>query len=141
MISSLDKQAYIDELWNTELKGGIELSEYSTFLAKDAGIALVSGAFIAAIIVSCSAIESHLRFDGAQGRSLYELMTRVGFSQSLADEINKVRKFRNEWVHVNEPELDEKLLKNPEMIEKQCEEMAMLAYQCLVRALCFNQYV
>lgn len=141
MQSSLDKQNFINELWESELKGGIVISEYSAFLARDAEAALISGAYIATVMVCCAAIESHLRFDGGQGHSLSELSRSFGLSEDLARDIDVVRRFRNQWVHVKKPEIDDELQSNPDAVTELCQDMAMLSYKCLVGALCSNQFV
>ena len=101
-----DRECFINLVWDTELKGGISISEYSAFLAEDAATAFVSGAYIATILVCCSAIESHLKFDGGHGYNLFELSSNFGLKMDLVNDIDRVRQFRNSWVHVSDPEND-----------------------------------
>jgi len=58
-----DKWEYINALDEELLQGGVMLSEWTTFLAKDAEIAFCSGANLSCILACQAAIESHLRFD------------------------------------------------------------------------------
>ena len=58
-----ERRAFICALDEELLKGGIILSEWTTFLAKDAEEALCLGAYLASILTAAAAIESHLRFE------------------------------------------------------------------------------
>jgi len=58
-----ERRAFIFALDEELLKGGIILSEWTTFLAKDAEGALCLGAYLASILTAAAAIESHLRFE------------------------------------------------------------------------------
>ena len=58
-----DKWDYINDLDEELLQGGVILSEWTTFLVKDAEMAFCVGANLASILACQAAIESHLRFD------------------------------------------------------------------------------
>lgn len=141
MAGSSERETYFGELLESELKGGIIISEYSAFLARDAEAAFVCGAFISTVIVCCSAIEAHIRFEGGQGNNLHGLMAHINVSEETLVEINAVRQFRNKWVHVRDPEMDERLQKECDVVVDECEAMARRALKCLVKVLCADQYV
>lgn len=76
------KWDYIIQLDEELLLGGVMLSEWTTFLVKDAEIAFCSGAYLASILASQSAIESHLRYDyfnstETKGWSFYDLIEKT----------------------------------------------------------------
>lgn len=58
-----DKWDYIIDLDEELLLGGVILSEWTTYLAKDAEIAFCNVANLSSILACQAAIESHLRFD------------------------------------------------------------------------------
>ena len=136
-----DADEYFDQVWDRELKGGVSLSEYSSFLAQDAENSIRAGAHIAAVLVCCAAIEAHLRFEGIAGNGLSELTRAADLAVDLKGNIDRVRVFRNSWVHVKLPEHDELLQSEPTSVNRDCEAMALLAFECMVRVICLNQFV
>jgi hypothetical protein len=67
---------YLVELDETLLQGGVILSEWATFLIKDADIAFVNGAHLAGIITGLAGIETHLR--GEAGSRKQRLVDQAG---------------------------------------------------------------
>lgn len=57
------KWEFILQIEEELLMGGVILSEWSVFLAKDTEIAYCAGANIAAILAAQATIESHLRYE------------------------------------------------------------------------------
>ena len=140
------KWNYINTLEDELLLGGVILSEWSTFLAKDAELAFCSGANLAAILAAQAAIESHLRyeyFDTVQtkGWGLYRLLENTRLPVDLKNSLHKLRQFRNRWVHVEDPTQDDHLLKKPEYYEEELEKMAKLAIKSMLRVLSMEQWV
>ncbi|MEH2159856.1 MAG: hypothetical protein V7K38_02170 [Nostoc sp.] len=141
-----EKWDYINTLDEQLLLGGVILSEWSTFLAKDAEIAFCSGANLAAILVAQSAIESHLRYEyfdsvATKGWGLYRLLENAPLPVDLKDDLHKLRQFRNKWVHVEDPTQDEDLLEKPEYHEAELEQMAKLAIKSMLRVFYMEQWV
>ncbi|ALF56099.1 hypothetical protein ACX27_29815 [Nostoc piscinale CENA21] len=141
-----EKWNYINTLEEELLLGGVILSEWSTFLAKDAELAFCSGANLAAILAAQAAIESHLRyvyFDPVQtkGWGLYHLIENAGLPNDLNNSLHKLRKYRNQWVHVEYPTQDDHLLEKPEYYEEELEEMAKLAIKSMLRVLYIDQFL
>ena len=119
------KWEYINRLDEELLLGGVALSEWTTFLAKDAEIAFCSGAYLSSILASQAAIESHLRYEYFSGNttknwSLYNLVENSQLDCNLKSELHDLRKYRNKWVHVNEVEEDSQLLEKPEYLKLNC---------------------
>ena len=141
-----EKWDYINRLEEELLLGGVVISEWSIFLAKDAELAFCSGASLAAILAAQAAIESHLRyeyFDPVQtkGWGLYRLLENVQLPLSLKSNLHKLRQFRNQWVHVEDPAYDSDLLDKPEYYSAELEEMAKLAIESMLKVLYIEQSV
>ena len=138
------KWEYINRLDEELLLGGVVLSEWTTFLAKDAEIAFCSGAYLSSILASQAAIESHLRYEyfsdnNTKKWSLYNLIENSQFDNNLKSELHDLRIYRNKWVHVNEVEEDSQLLEKPEYYEAELFEISKRAIKSMLRVLYSNQ--
>ncbi len=99
-----EKWAYLVELDETLLRGGVILSEWATFLIKDADLAFASGANLASILTSLAAVETHLRGEGGlREKRLIDLIEEAHLEDDLKKELRILRKYRNKWIHVAEP--------------------------------------
>jgi hypothetical protein len=141
-----EKWEYILELDDELLTGGVTLSEWSTFLIRNADIAFCSGANLAAILTAVAGIESHLRFeycDSSCGKrqGLYDLIESSPIGDQLAQELHSLRKYRNQWVHVNEPKDDQALLESPSIIEEEIEDVAKNAIKLLRKVIYLEQWI
>lgn len=141
-----EKWDYILALDDELLRGGVMLSEWATFLVRDAETAFCSGAHLASILAAQAAIECHLRyeyFDPAQskGWGLFQLLEHAPIPSGLKDDLHTLRRFRNRWVHVADPHQDEDLLSRPEYHEEGLEEMARLAIRSMLRIIYLEQWV
>jgi len=145
-MNSEEKWDYINKLDEELLLGGVILSEWSTFLIRDADEAFCSGANLAAILVSQAAIESHLRYEYVNNPattklSFYTLIEQSPIPDDLKVDLHTLRKYRNKWVHVNDPSQDTDLLKRPEYYEKELEQMALLAVRALRQVIYLEQWL
>lgn len=124
------------------LVGGVILPEWCSFIVREADIAFVEGACLASILTAVSAIETYLRseYSETSKERLVELIDRVSNSNLRAD-LHKLRKYRNKWVHVDEPWDDQCLLENPEAKENELEEVAFFAAVVLRKTIYENQWV
>ena len=134
------KWDYINRLDEELLLGGVILSEWTTFLAKDAETAFCSGAYLASILASQAAIESHLRYDHfnstkTKGWSFYDLIEKANLRIELTKELHNLRKYRNKWVHVNDPANDNDLLERPEYYETELADFAKEAIRTMLKVL------
>ena len=135
-----DKWAYINQLDEELLKGGVVLSEWTIFLAKDAEVAFCSGANLSAILACQAAVESHLRFDyfnaiKTKGWGFYKLIEESDLNERLKTELHDLRKYRNHWVHVKDPCNDEDLLIRPEYHEKRLFDEAKKSIRVMLMTL------
>lgn len=129
-----EKWQYLVNLDEQFLQGGVILSEWATFLIKDADVAFVGGAYLACIITGLAGVETHLRGDSGSNRKRFvELINESDLKQGLKQELHALRKYRNKWVHVAEPWEDTSLLESPEKHEMELEEMAR---RCSVALRC-----
>ena len=125
------------------LKGGVMLSEWCTFIIRDTDTAFVHGAHLACILTAVAGIETFLRSeipDGAR-RSLAELIYEVVLDPELRVDLHTLRRYRNKWVHVNDPWQDGELLEAPEKMEAELEVMAFFAARQLRRTIYANPWI
>lgn len=119
------------------------MSEWVSFIVRETDIAFAKGANLAAILTAVSGIETHLRSEcGLQDQAtLFELIDNSLIDQSLKVDLHKLRKYRNKWVHVNEPWNDEQLLELSEKTEQELEGMASFATRLLRRTIYDNHWI
>ena len=140
------KWEYINRLDEELLLGGVVLSEWTTFLAKDAEIAFCSGAYLSSILASQAAIESHLRYEyfsdnNTKKWSLFNLIENSQLDKNLKSELHDLRVYRNKWVHVKDVEDDSQLLERPEYYEVELFEVSKKAIRSMLRVLYSNQFI
>lgn len=125
------------------LKGGVILSEWCSFIAREADIALAQGAHLASILTAVSGIETYLRSEYAKNKreKLFKLIDDSPIEEELKKDLHKLRIYRNKWVHVDDPWDDEKLLEKPELYEAELEEMAFFTAKLLRRIIYENPWV
>jgi len=134
---------YILSLDDDFLKGGVILSEWCSFIVRESDLAFVHGANLASILTAVSGIETYLRAEYAEKdqSTLFELINSAPIADDLRSDLHTLRKYRNKWVHVNDPWDDQRLLNAPEESEKELEEMALFAAKILRRIIYANQWV
>lgn len=125
------------------LKGGVILSEWCSFIVREADTAFVNGAHLATILTAVSGIETYLRSEYAtRGRDrLVQLIDHASISDDLKTDLHVLRKYRNRWVHVDDPWCDESLIEKPEEMERELERMAFFAARVLRRTIYENQWI
>ena len=137
------KWAFITALDDELLKGGATMSEWCAFIVRDCDYAFVGGANLATVITATAAIETYLRAEYAGGKRirLSDLIDSAPIQQDLREDIHRLRRYRNTWVHVATPEDDDEILENLDKYEDQVEEWAKLAQRILRRTIYENQWV
>jgi len=140
------KWDYINQLDRELLHGGVILSEWTTFLAKDAETAFCSGAYLASILASQAAIESHLRYDHfnlieTKCWSFFDLIEKANLGSELTKELHNLRKYRNKWVHVNDPANDNDLLERPDYHEKELADFSKVTIMTMLKVLYNNPWI
>ncbi len=137
-----EKWQYLLDLDERLLQGGVILSEWATFLIKDADTAFVSGAHLASIITGLAGVETHLRSEaGVNNLRLFELINESDLEEDLKQELQVLRRYRNKWVHVADPWDDDSLLESPEKHEAELEEMARRCAVALRRTIYTNPWM
>lgn len=119
------------------------MSEWCAFIVRDCDYAFVGGANLATVIAATAAIETYLRAEYADGKRvrLVDLIDSAPIEQGLRDDIHKLRKYRNSWVHVTAPEDDDEIIDKPELYGKELEDGAKIAQRTLRRAIYENQWI
>lgn len=130
-IASLDEEL---------LRGGVILSEYCALLVRNADLAYVHGAYLAAIVMATASIETHLRAEteGSQHIRLVDLIEISGLAATTRESVNALRRVRNRWVHVEDPWDDSTLISHPDEFEQELEAMARRALRILREVLYDN---
>lgn len=137
-----ERWAYLVTLDEELLKGGVVLSEKCAFLVRNVDLAFVHEAPLAAILTAVAAIETQLRAEHSGARvRLIDLVNTSDLASEVKGEIHSLRRFRNEWVHVDEPWEDDAFLKAPELAEQQLLEMARRAVVVLRRVVYHNPWI
>lgn len=144
MMSIEERWAFLVALDDEMICGGVILSEWCSFIVREADTAFANGMHLASILAAVSAIETYLRSECAaskQRHSLAELIDNATINANLKGDLHLLRKYRNRWVHVGEPWSDSKLLEQPGVTERELEDMALFAARALRRTIYQNQWV
>ena len=135
--------SYLEALDDELLKGGVVLSEWCSRIIREADIAFVHSAHLACILTCVAGIETHLRSEYARtGKErLIELIDLSLISDVLKSNLHRLRKYRNKWVHVDDPWRDASLLEQPETTDFELEQMAIDAARALRETVYESQWV
>lgn len=125
------------------LKGGVMLSEWCTFIVREADTAFANGAHLASILTAVAGIETYLRSEYPEGprEGLAKLIDRAIIDPELKADLHELRRYRNKWVHVNAPWDDEVILEQPEKMNEELESMAFFAVRQLRRTIYENPWI
>jgi len=138
-----ERWLYLGALDDELLRGGVILSEWCSFIVREADLAFVRGAHLASILTAVSGIETYLRSEYAKNgeERLFKLIDDSPIEDQQKSDLHKLRKYRNKWVHVDEPWEDEELLKFSQTYESELEEMAFFAARLLRQIIYENPWV
>lgn len=138
-----ERWAHLVALDDELLKGGVILSEWCSFIVREADTAFAKGTHLASILTAVSGIETYLRSEHAEtGKErLFDLINRASIDTGLKSDLHALRNYRNKWVHIDAPWDDVNLLENPLEMENELEEMAYFAARALRRTIYGNQWV
>lgn len=134
---------YINALEEKYQKGGYILSEYVTKLVQSCDLAFCVEANIAVIITATSAIETYLKSEYfIKGKvNAYDAIEISDFSLEIKKRLHELRKYRNSWVHVNEPWNDSALLENSDQDDAEIELWARKSLELLRIVIYDNPWV
>lgn len=142
-MTATDREAHLLSLDAELLKGGAILSEWCSEIVRQTDIAFVAGANLAAVLTAVAGAETYLRSEyAAQKRQpLAHLIDNSTIPLELKEDLHRLRKYRNTWVHVDEPWRDEALLVEPEALSAELDEMAEFACRVLRRTIYENLWI
>lgn len=142
-MSTAERWAYLIALDEELLKGGVIVSEWCSFIVRESDTASEGGAHLASILTAVAGIETYLRAKYAvTGKEkLVELIEGAPIGQDLKADLHALRRYRNRWVHVDEPWDDQRLIEQPEAMKRELEDKAFFAARVLRRTLYSNQWV
>lgn len=137
-----ERWSFLAQLDEELLRGGATLSEWCTFIVREADIAFAKGAYLASILTALAGIETYLRseYGKEKNENLYRLIDQSPIDDDLKNCLHKLRKYRNKWVHVAEPNNDQIVLEHPERYERELEEMAHFTAKALRRVIYENPW-
>jgi len=143
VMNSNERDAYLFALDEELLKAGIILSEWCSEIVRQADTAFVNGADLAAILTAVAAAETYLRSEYAtqKRQRLAALIDEAPIELELKQDLHTLRKYRNKWVHMDEPWNDEPLIEHPEALCAELEGMAKFACHVLRRTIYENQWI
>jgi hypothetical protein len=135
-----EREAMLLALDDELLKGDVILSEWCTFITRDADTSFIHGAFLACILTSVAAIETHLRSESGEAKRmrLAQLIDAAQLESDLTADLHGLRRYRNRWVHVEDPWEDSELLEHPEQHEAELEQKALMCVRALRRTIYNN---
>ena len=142
-MNKAERLKYLLALDEEILKGGVILSEWCSFIVRESDLAFVNGASLAAILTGVSGIETYLRSECIEKNrsTLFELIENSPVADDLRADLHKLRKYRNRWVHVNDPWDDQKLIRSSEESEMELDRMALFTARVLRRTIYENCWV
>jgi hypothetical protein len=142
-IQKNDRWAELLALDDELLKGGVILSEWCSFIVRESDIAYANDAHLASILTAVSGIETYLRSEHSEtGKErLVDLINQASIDLELKEDLHTLRKYRNKWVHLDDPWDDQNLLECPEETEIELQKMAFFAARALRRTIYENQWV
>lgn len=138
-----ERSQFLIDLDDELLKGGPTLSEWCNFIVCESNTTFIAGADLATIITAMAGIETYLRTEYPLGRkaTLFDLIEKAAVADDLKQDIHSLRKYRNRWVHVADPEDDQELQDNPDKYAQELEGMARQAVRMLRRTIYENPWV
>jgi hypothetical protein len=132
---------YLLKLDEELLVGGVILSEWCSMIVREADTAYARGAHLASILTAVSGIETYLRSESGGRSRLVELIDEAPIPAELKTKLHELRRYRNKWVHVEEPWDDQPLLEHPERFEAELEQKAQFAARVLRETIYSDQWL
>jgi Uncharacterized conserved protein len=137
------REQYFLEQEELLLKGGASFSEWCTFISKSVYDAFVNGADLATIITAMACIETYLKaeIDEYRNNNLVSLIdTYPFFNEEVKQQLHRLRKYRNSWVHDDSID-DVPILSNQPQYIEEVEKMAFLAVKLMLTVLFSQPYI
>lgn len=141
--TSVERNKYFLNKSEELLLGGAAFSEWCTFVSKSVYSAFVAGADLSAIITSLACIETYFRTEDelSKGKKLFQLINEYPFLDDMTkNDLHRLRQFRNHWIHLDETD-DSDILHDETKYEIECEEMAFLSIELLLKVLYSHPFI
>lgn len=134
---------YLASLDEELLQGGVIISEWCAELIRQCDLAFVGKAYLGTILTAVSGAETYLRSEYSKSKHsrLFELINNAPIEDALKADLHTLRKYRNRWVHVEEPWEDQILIGSPKIISEELENMARFSARVLRRTIYENPMV
>ncbi len=133
---------YLLKLDEELLVGSVILSEWCSMIVREADTAYARGAHLASILTAVSGIETYLRSESGGGRRrLVELIDEAAIPTALKAKLHELRRYRNKWVHVEEPWDDQPLLEHPEQFAGELKQKVQFAARVLRETIYSEQWL
>lgn len=138
-----ERYDYLLRLDEELLLGGATCSEWCNLVVRECDRAFVAGADLATIITATTAIETYLRaeYGGTKRRTFAELISGSPIAPQLAEDMHKLRRYRNGWVHIANPEEDSEVSIDDPAIDDELATWAIFAQRVLRQTLYENQWI
>lgn len=141
-MTNQERWDYLLELDEELLVGGVILSEWCSLIVREADTAFAHGAHLASILTAVSGIETYLRSEtGGSRKRLVALIDEATISKDLRSRLHDLRRYRNQWVHVEEPRDDQTLLEHSEHREAELVQKAQFAARVLRETIYSDQWL
>jgi hypothetical protein len=134
---------FLNALEEELLEGGVIIPESTTLICQQANEAFVSGVPLATLLTAVAAIEAYLRGESfASSREpLYSLINHAMLEEDLREDLHKLRKYRNRWVHFEDRWDDQHIATNSEATEEELDAMSFFAVRAMLRTLYSVQWI
>ncbi|WP_400766766.1 hypothetical protein [Methylosinus sporium] len=138
-----ERSQFLNQLDEELLRGGVQISEWCCFLVCEFDTTYIAGAYLSSIIVAMAGIETHLRTEYPFNRqkNLFDLIDSADLNGITKQEIHELRRYRNRWVHISNPDNDDDILTNPEKYATELEEVARRAARILREVIYSNPWI
>ena len=132
-MNSIEREAYLLSLDDELLIGGVILSEWCSEIVRQADLAFIGSADLAVVLTAVAGAETHLRSEYATGKRqrLANLIDESPIKTELKADLHRLRRYRNKWVHVDQPWNDGPLIERPEAVGTELKDMAVFACRVL----------
>ncbi|HTE15428.1 MAG TPA: hypothetical protein VK642_10160 [Burkholderiales bacterium] len=132
---------YVGDLDDKMLKGGVIVSEFASEWIRNCDVCFTNGAYLACVITAFQAIETMLRSDNPNEFKAVDLINHSNLEDALKQQLHGLRKFRNSWVHVQDPWDDEEVLADFDSGNRKLFEHALQSVRSMREVLYHDQWV
>jgi hypothetical protein len=142
-MSVTERWEWIQNLDEKLLRGDVTLPGWCSIIVSEADCAYIHGAHLATILTAVAGIETYLRSDELlkSKNNLARLIENAFVPVELKARLHAMRRYRNRWVHVDEPWDDEDLMDRSDVYDAELDRMAREAILLLRETIYSTQGV